>query len=139
MHRGLTIDELGDLLVLPLVAVLATRWEDGRVLLSPVWHEYREGAFNVCSSSADIKVRHLQRDPRAEFLLCESVPPYRGVQLTANGEVTTNGSHDILTRIATRYLGDVVGRAYVKAATDDVVIRLEPGIVRAWDFADDFS
>lgn len=37
----------GDLLDKPLVAVLATLRTDGTVLLSPVYHEWRDGGFNI--------------------------------------------------------------------------------------------
>lgn len=47
MRKGLTPEELGDLLELPLVAVLATYRRDGSVLLSPVWHQWRDGGFDV--------------------------------------------------------------------------------------------
>ena len=63
MRRGLTIGDLGDLVDLPLVAVLATYRANGTVLLSPVWHEYRDGRFNVCTSAGDIKTRHLRTTP----------------------------------------------------------------------------
>jgi hypothetical protein len=42
-------------------------------------------------------------------------------------------------RIASRYLGAETGAAYAESAGDDMLIRLEPGDLRAWDFADDFS
>ncbi len=54
---------LGDLVDLPLLAVLATYRADGTALLSPVWHEYRDGGFCVCTSDTDIKARHLRRAP----------------------------------------------------------------------------
>lgn len=38
---------LGDLLDKPLVAVLATLRTDGTVLLSPGYHEWRDGGFNI--------------------------------------------------------------------------------------------
>jgi hypothetical protein len=43
MRRSLCPEDLGDLLELPLVAVLATYRRDGTALLSPVWHEWRDG------------------------------------------------------------------------------------------------
>lgn len=133
------IDELGDLFQLPLVAVLVSRWEDGRLLLSPVWHEFRDGAFYVSSYWSDVKVRHLRRDPHTVFLLFEQTPPYRGIEITTSAEITRVDTREALTRIATRYLGEEGGRAYGETAPDNVVIRIAPGEVRAWDFADQFD
>ena len=47
MRTNLSVEELGTFLDEPRVAVLATLRVDGTVLLSPVYHEWREGAFNV--------------------------------------------------------------------------------------------
>jgi len=47
VRTNLTIADLGDLLELPIVAVLATYRRDGSVLLSPVWHEWRDGGFSI--------------------------------------------------------------------------------------------
>jgi Pyridoxamine 5'-phosphate oxidase len=70
--------DLGDLVDLRLLAVLATCRRDGTVLLSSVWHEWREGGFHVVTGSSDVKAVHLRRDPRASIVVCEPVPPYRG-------------------------------------------------------------
>jgi PPOX class probable F420-dependent enzyme len=138
VRKDLAISDLGDLVELPLVAVLATYRRDGTVLLSPVWHEYRDGGFNVCTSTDDVKARHLRRDPRAVLLVAESEPPYRGVELTAQATFTQDNFNETLLRVAMRYLGEAGGQAYVETAGDDVVLRLVPGQVRAWDFTDMF-
>jgi hypothetical protein len=41
-------------------------------------------------------------------------------------------------RLAIRYLGEQEGAAYAATLSDDTIIRLEPGVVRAWDFADEY-
>src|SRR3954470_12666065 len=81
LRRGLAIADLGDLVELPLLAVLATYRRDGSVLLSPVWHEWRDGGVNVVTHSGDGKAKHLRRDPRASLVVCDHAPPYRGVEL----------------------------------------------------------
>jgi PPOX class probable F420-dependent enzyme len=135
VRKGLRPDELGDLLERPLVAVLATYREDGSVLLSPVWHEWRDGGFNVATGGGGIKVRHLRRDPRASIVVYEHEPPYRGIEVRAEALLEPVG--DAVRRIATRYLGEAKGAAYAERASDDTLIRLEPGRLRAWDFADE--
>jgi PPOX class probable F420-dependent enzyme len=139
MRRNLTIDDLGDLVDLRLLAVLATYRRDGTVLLSPVWHEWREGAFQVVTSRRDVKATHLRRDTRASIVVCEHTPPYRGVEVRCHARIIDSAAGDALQRIASRYLGAEAGAAYAESATDDVLIRLEPGDVRAWDFADEIA
>jgi PPOX class probable F420-dependent enzyme len=135
----MTVEELGDLLELPLVAVLATYRRDGGVLLSPVWHEWRDGGFNVQVFSGDVKERHLRRDPRASIVVCDDAPPYRGLELRTEARLADEDAQAMLLRIATRYLGPETGRRYADAVGDAElhVVRLEPGELRCWDAAGD--
>lgn len=138
MRKDLTAGDLGDLTDQPLLAVLATHWPDGTVLLSPVWHEWRDGGFDVVTSTNDVKARHLRRDPRASIVICEHSPPYRGLEVRGSARLAAAGPGTV-RRIAARYLGADGGAAYADSAPDDLVIRLEPGELRAWDFTDDYS
>ena len=138
MRRNLTMDDLGDLTELGLLAILATYRRDGTVLLSPVWHEWRDGGFQVVTGGHDVKAAHLRRDARASIVVCEPTPPYRGVEVRGQARIATAGVGDAVTRIASRYLGAEAGAAYAESAGDDLLIRLQPGDLRAWDFADEY-
>jgi PPOX class probable F420-dependent enzyme len=120
----------------PLLAVLATRWPSDDVLLSPVWHEWRDGGFTVFTDSDDVKVRHLRRDPRASIVVCDHEPPYRGIEIRATARVLVNGDTGTMQRIAARYLGDEAARTWADPSA--ALIRLEPGRLRVWDFADEY-
>jgi PPOX class probable F420-dependent enzyme len=140
MRTNLTVGELGDLLDKPLVAVLATLRRDGSVLLSPVWHEWRDGAFEVWVETSNVKARHLRRDPRATIVVCESEPPLRGVEVRGSARFIEEDVTETALRIATRYIGEADAAAYAGALRGaDVIVRIEPGEVRAWDFADEFD
>jgi PPOX class probable F420-dependent enzyme len=139
VRKGLTPDDLGDLLELLLVAVLATYRRDGTVLLSPVWHEWRDNGFNVVTGSRDVKAAHLRREPRASIVVCDDQPPYRGLELRATARLSMLEDGSIVRRIATRYLGAEAAERYVQTGGDDLLVRLEPGDIRAWDFADYFG
>src|SRR5690349_24408086 len=112
MRRDLIMDDLGDLAQLRLLAVLATYRRDGTVLLSPVWHEWRDGGFGVVTGSRDVKAVHLRRDPRASIVVCEHSPPYRGIELRCAARLVTAGADEAVLRIASRYLGPEGGAAY---------------------------
>jgi PPOX class probable F420-dependent enzyme len=139
VRKGLTPEQLGDLLELPMLAVLATYRRDGTVLLSPVWHEWRDGGFNVVTHQGDGKAGHLRRDPRASIVVCDNAPPYRGIELRTTARMTGLQDASIVRRIASRYLGAEAGERYAEEGADDLLIRLEPGVVRAWDFTDDYA
>jgi PPOX class probable F420-dependent enzyme len=136
MRKNLAVADLGDLVELPLLAVLATHRRDGSVMLSPVWHEWRDGGFTVATRSSDGKVKHMQRDPRANIVVCEDSPPYRGVEVQTTVRFVTTGVEEATLRIASRYLGHDGAVAYIEAGGDDLLVRLEPGKLRAWDFVD---
>ena len=137
MRKDLGPDELGDLLELPLVAVLATYRKSGDVLLSPVWHRWRNGGFDLMTGRDDVKSRHLRRDPRATVLVYEHTPPYRGIEVRGRA-VLADADRGLVRELAVRYLGVEDGEKYAAGASDDTLIRLEPESLRAWDFADDF-
>ena len=140
MRRNLAIDDLGDLLDKPQVAVLATLRADGTVLLSPVWHEWRDGGFNVWVEEENVKTRHLRRDPRATILVAESEPPLRGIEVRARARFVEDDATETAIRIAARYVGPAEGAAYVQASPGtDVIVRIEPGDLRTWDFADEYT
>jgi PPOX class probable F420-dependent enzyme len=136
VRKGLGPDDLDGLLERPLVAVLATYRSSGEVLLSPVWHRWRDGGFDVVTGGDDVKVRHLQSDPRATVLVYEHEPPYRGIELKGRA-VLGSADRDLVREMAVRYMGAEEGEKYAARAGDDTLIRLAPGHVRAWDFADD--
>jgi PPOX class probable F420-dependent enzyme len=139
VRKGLTPDDLGDLLEQPLVAVLATYRRDGNVLLSPVWHEWRDNGFNVVTRTSDVKAVHLRRDPRASIVVCEDGAPNRGIEVRALARLSAMKDQAIVRRIAARYLGTEAGERYAATEGDDLLVRLEPGNLRAWDFADYFD
>jgi PPOX class probable F420-dependent enzyme len=105
VRTNLTVEDLGDLLDKPLVAVLATMRMDGSVLLSPVYHEWRDGGFNIWVEQQNVEVRHLRRDPRATILVAESDPPLRAVEVRGRAFFIEQGVSETAFRIVTRYEG----------------------------------
>lgn len=139
MRKYTDVEPLGDLVSLPIVATLATYRRDGSVLLSPVWHEWHDGGFNVTIEPDDVKARHVLIDPRASIAVYESDPPYRGVELRGKARLVEEDAQAIQKRIAVRYIGKDAAEEYASDPNDRVVtLRLEPGELRAWDFADAF-
>jgi len=140
VRRNLTAGDLGDLLDRPLVAILATVRSDGTVLLSPVWHEWRDDGFNVWVEQQDVKARHLRRDPRVTILVAESDPPFRAIEVRGPARFVQMGVSETALRIASRYIGPEEAAAYVEPLRGaDVIVRIEPGDVRAWDFTDEYG
>lgn len=120
--------------------MLATLRRDGTVLLSPVWHEWRDGGFDVWVGADDVKVRHLRRDPRATIVVAESEPPLRGIEVRNTVELIRDGALETAVGIATRYIGREKATAYVGSMTGEhLIVRLAPGDLRIWDFSDEYG
>lgn len=136
MRTGLAVEDLGDLLARPLLATLATYGRDGLVLLSPVWFEWREGGFNIAIGRNDVKARHLRRDPRASVVVAEAEPPLRGLEIRGSVRLLPQ-SPDVDRRIVERYIGAAKADEYLATLPPGTLVRLEPGELRAWDFADE--
>ena len=138
MKTDLGPSDLGDLLEQPIIAVLATRRLDDTTLLSPVWFEWRDGAFHIwVESEENGKVRHIRRDPRVSFVVANSEWPYKGLEVRGEATITTDDFYGVLGRTARRYMGAEVEERMVASTPPGVVIRIEPGVVRAWDYGDE--
>jgi len=138
MRKDIPLDELTDFVTLPIASVLATYRRDGGVLLSPVWHRWRDGGFDVTCFPGDIKEKHLRNDPRASLLIHDQVPPYRGVEIRASAVLSEMDAR-AFDELAVHYLGEEAGLAYSAQITGSLtLIRLDPENVRTWDFEGDF-
>ncbi len=136
MRKNLRPEELGDFLEQPKLAILATTFKDGRVLLSPIWHEWREGGFTVLIFEGDVKARHIEREARVSIVVAEDLPASRGIEVRGVAQRVTGDFHAVLDRVALRYFGPQHGPAYAEAVSKAAVayLRIEPGELRVWDF-----
>ena len=141
MLTNRSAEDLADVLDQPLIAVLATRRPDDTILLSPVWYEWRDGAFLVwVTGEKDRKPRHLRRDPRASIVVATTEWPYKGFEVTGEAAVLDEPQLwlDLVGRTARRYFGEERGAAMAESTTTPgLVIRLAPGKTRGWDYTDE--
>lgn len=109
------------------VGVLAVERSDGPPLAVPVWYRYEPGGAVELSTERDsVKGRLVQAAGRASLCVQSEVLPYAYVSV--EGPVSFADA-DRATRIdiATRYMGEQMGRAYVESTSgDDVLLRLTP-------------
>lgn len=138
MPRDIPIDDLLEFLDRPITSVLATWRPDGAIRLSPVWHEWREGGFNVVTLEGSEKVRDVRRDPHVSFVVAEQVYPWTGVELHCEARLVTQGIEEVARRINVRYEGTERGEDFTQeTAPSSVILRLEPGELRTWNYADE--
>ena len=117
--------------------MLATTRNDGSPYPSPVWFRWTGEAFEVVIAPSDVKVRHLERDPRCSLLVFEAVPPFRGVEVRGDATLTHGDVTEIRRSIAGRYLGPAGGERFAAArrSKPGVLLRLRPVEPRVWDLA----
>ena len=140
MRKNLTPDDLRGLLNQPRCAVLATNYADGTTLLSPVWHEWRDGGFTIVVFDNNVEARHIRRDPRVSVVVADDAPPLAGIEVRGRAEIVpTDPDLAALRRMAVRYIGARHGNAYIDGfdPATQLTLRVVPGVLRAWDFADE--
>ena len=135
VRRDIPIDELHAFLEQSITSVLATRRPDGSILLSPLWHEWRDGGFNVASLAASAKVHDIRREPHVSLVVAEQKPPWTGLEIRGEARILTEGVEEAARRIEERYQG--TGGEDTQAGAASVLLRLEPGFLRTWDYADE--
>jgi PPOX class probable F420-dependent enzyme len=117
--------------------VLATTRKDGSPYASPVWFRWTGEAFEVVIALRDVKLRHLERDPRCSLLVFEAVPPFRGVEVRGEASLTEGDVTEARRSIAGRYLGREGGDRFAeaRASKPGVLLRFAPEQLRVWDLA----
>jgi PPOX class probable F420-dependent enzyme len=117
--------------------VLATTRKDGSPYTSPVWFRWTGEAFEVVIARGDVKLRHLERDPRCVLFVFEAVPPFRGVEVRGEAPLTHCDVTEIRRSIAGRYLGREDGDRFADTRRDrpGVLLQLRPTEPRVWDLA----
>ena len=110
------------------VAVLATVDGQGRPHAAPVWYLYEDGDLVVSTGRGSQKHRNIERNPHVTLVADRRSLPYFAAMLSGRAEIGPPLSDAKRLELATRYLGDEMGRAYVASteAGSSVTIRLRP-------------
>ncbi|HEY6571187.1 MAG TPA: pyridoxamine 5'-phosphate oxidase family protein [Candidatus Limnocylindrales bacterium] len=138
MRRNLKPGDLGDLLDRPLNAILGLHRADGSILLTPVWHLFKDGSFYFQMPGGDRKIAMLERDPRCSMLVAENEHPYRGIEVQGVGRTSSEDYRSVGADIVRRYVeAHDPGAAPADYLQDGgVVVLIEASSIRAWDYAD---
>ena len=130
---------VAELLAARVIAVLATIEPDGSVHAVPMWWSAGESEILLATGSRSRKVRNLERDPRATFVLHDSRPGVEvcGASIRGRVEIVRGAvAQPLIARVHSRYVSDrglILGEVSEFLASDDVAIRLAPATVTTWD------
>ena len=140
MRKTLSAKEIESFLNETQIGMLGTLYRDGTTLISPVSYVWVDGGFTVGVPLDDIKVRHIRRDPRVSLCVAESQAPYRGVHVRSVATLVDDPglSAELIRTMAREHLGEDRAETYTAARTEaqGLILRIEPGELRAWDFTD---
>ena len=120
----------------PTPAVIATYRKNGAVKLSPVWFRLDGDFFEVVIADDDVKLKHITQDQRVTLLIFESTAPFRGIQVSANAEVSRDKLDETRRSISARYLEDGASREFTeRRAGTGAVVRIPAHVARTWDLS----
>ena len=111
--------------------------EPGRGPMSvPIWYEYEDGKVLMGILGTSLKGRLLRAGGRATLVAQTEAPPYRYVSIEGPVTVVTGTHRDDLS-MATRYLGEAMGKWYVEnnpSTSQSALVTLTPEHWRTMDF-----
>ena len=128
-----------ELLAARLVAVLATIARDGLPHVTPIWFADDGEAILLATASTSLKVRNLERDPRAALVLHDSRPGFEVCGASLTGRVAIVSGPDaipLVERVHARYVDPAAGRdPEIRGflASDDVALRFVAERGWTWD------
>ena len=110
------------------VAVLATVGPGGGAHAAPIWYLYEDGEFLMSTGRGSQKHRNLERRPDVTLVVDRRSLPYYAVMARGTVEIGPRLPDEARIRMAVRYLGEELGRAYIARVSgeDSVTIRLRP-------------
>lgn len=110
------------------IAVLATVDAKGRAHAAPIWYLYEDGALVMASGRGSQKHRNVERNPEVTLVVDRRTLPYYAVMVRGRAEIGPRLSEEERLRMAIRYLGEEIGRAYIARTQGEnsISIRLRP-------------
>jgi len=131
------IERVRTLLDGPSPSVLTTYRRDASAHVSPVWFRWHDAAFEIVIAEGDVKLAHLERDPRCVLVAFETVRPFRGIEVRSVPELIPCDVTPVREAIAGRYLGRANGERFaaVRMTKPGVLLRLSAEDARIWDLA----
>jgi PPOX class probable F420-dependent enzyme len=121
-HKGLLNAQVG---------VLGTIGASGRPQLSAVWFLAEDGIVKISLNTTRQKVKNLQAEPKASFLIFDPENPYKYVELRGDAEVIPDDDYSFADKLGAKYGGADL-RERDQPGETRVVVTIKPARVVAW-------
>ena len=112
------------------VGVLGTIGASGRPQLSATWFLAEGDTVKISLNTARQKVKNLQADPKASFLILAPDNPYKYVELRGDAEVTADDDYSFADKLGAKYGANL--RERDQPGEVRVVVTIKPARVVAW-------
>ena len=111
------------------VAILASVDRRGRAHAAPIWYLYEDGELVISTGRGSQKHRNVEANPEVTVVVDRRTLPYYAVMLSGTAEVGPPLNAEKRLEMATRYLGEELGKRYVERTEggDSITILLKPG------------
>jgi PPOX class probable F420-dependent enzyme len=120
-HKGLLSAQVG---------VLGTIGASGRPQLSATWFLAEGDTVKISLNTARQKVKNLQADPKASFLIFDPDNPYKYVELRGDAEITADDDYAFADKLGAKYGANL--RERDNAGDVRVVVTIKPARVISW-------
>src|SRR6202023_2265262 len=100
--RGMTTPEIPEShkgLLGAQVGVLGTIGASGRPQLSATWFLAEGDTVKISLNTARQKVKNLQANPKASFLIFDPENPYKYLELRGDAEITPDGDYSFASKL----------------------------------------
>jgi PPOX class probable F420-dependent enzyme len=121
-HKGLLNTQVG---------VLGTIGASGRPQLSAVWFLAEDDTVKISLNTTRQKVKNLQAEPKASFLIFDPENPYRYIELRGDAELTPDDDYTFADKVGAKYGGADL-RERDQPGETRVVVTIKPARLVAW-------
>ena len=112
------------------VGVLGTIGASGRPQLSATWFLAEGDHVKISLNTARQKVKNLQADPKASFLIFDPQNPYKYLELRGDAEITPDDDYEFADKVGAKYNADL--RTRDQPGDKRVVVTIRPSRVVTW-------
>jgi PPOX class probable F420-dependent enzyme len=121
-HKGLLNAQVG---------VLGTIGASGRPQLSAVWFLAEDDTVKISLNTTRQKVKNLQAEPKASFLIFDPENPYKYIELRGDAELTPDDDYTFANKVGAKYGGADL-RERDQPGETRVVVTIKPARLVAW-------
>lgn len=121
-HKGLLSAQVG---------VLGTIGASGRPQMSATWFLADGDTVQISLNTARQKVKNLQANPKASFLILDPESPYRYIELRGDVVITPDPDYEFADKLGAKYGGANL-RERDQPGETRVIVTINPARVVTW-------